>query len=282
MPSLEDYQKAGQSIFDKLHLSTYPVAIKFYKDLNDIPEGVKRPSQADDKWCICQAFTYARRWGWTTAMGSEDNFCTPSVWMMGWEDLPVDTQVEGQVRQGWHLDREAEYRIQEFGINMLDGMENFKKLKEYNGMVISPLHKTKVIPDSVLIYGNGGEITHIIHALTYEAKNFPFSGFEGFGESCHKGSLVPWMTGVPQIVIPGTGDRTFSGTYDYEVAIGMPGELIFDVDKYLFVGGGRQNMGMPIKTLLPRRIPESLTPGFKFMRQQMEEYRQKKEAEGGE
>ena len=30
--SQEDYQKAGQEIYEKLHLATYPVAIKYYKE----------------------------------------------------------------------------------------------------------------------------------------------------------------------------------------------------------------------------------------------------------
>ena len=81
-----------------------------------------------------------------------------------------------------------------------------------------------------------------------------------------KGGLIPFLTRTPQIVIPGTGDRTFSGVFDHEIAIGLPGEMIFEAVANLFQTGGRLNMGMPVKTLLPRSIKAKLTPGFDFLR----------------
>ncbi len=113
-----------------------------------------------------------------------------------------------------------------------------------------------MIPDSVLVYGNAENVTHIIHALAYGGEHFPNSTFEGFGESCMKGGLIPFITGVPQVVIPGMGDRTFSGTYDYEIAIGIPGSLLQEVAENLFKTGGRLNMGQPVRTLLPTGITE--------------------------
>jgi hypothetical protein len=44
----------------------------------------------------------------------------------------------------------------------------------------------------------------------------------------------------------------------------MPGSLIFEVIENLFKTGGRLNMGMLVKTLLPRSIKAKLTPGFDF------------------
>ena len=41
------------------------------------------------------------------------------------------------------------------------------------------------------------------------------------------------------------GDRAFSGIYDYEIAIGVPEKLVFDVSANLFLTGGRLNMGKP-------------------------------------
>ena len=31
--TIEDYQKAGEEIFDRLHLDSFPVSIKYIKDL---------------------------------------------------------------------------------------------------------------------------------------------------------------------------------------------------------------------------------------------------------
>lgn len=60
--TLEDYQNAGEEIFNKLHLDSFPVSIKYIKDLKkEIPPGVRRPIDNGENVSICQAFTYARR-----------------------------------------------------------------------------------------------------------------------------------------------------------------------------------------------------------------------------
>ena len=50
-------------------------------------------------------------------------------------------------------------------------------------------------------------------------KHVPNSSFEGFGESCFKGGLLPFATGKPQIVIPGAGDRSFAGISENELGV---------------------------------------------------------------
>ena len=274
MKTLDDYKKAGQELYDKLHLSTYPIAIKYIKDVAEIPRGVRRPSDKGQKWSLCQAFTYARRWGWSVAMTSDDNFCTPSSVSQGWEEIPREDLIQSQVLQGWHKDLEAQER---FSHTSSGGGESLGRPVGYKGFICSPLPETIITPDSVLVYGTGENITHIIHALAYEGENIPISSFSGFGESCSKGALMPFITQKPQVVIPGTGDRTFSGTYDYEIAIGLPANLLFFVIEHMLVTGGRLNMGHPVRTLLPQSITESLTPGFKYMREIIDEFKKKKD-----
>jgi hypothetical protein len=45
---------------------------------------------------------------------------------------------------------------------------------------------------------------------------------------------------------------------------------------HLLDTGGRLNMGRPVKTLLPQSITENITPGFKFIREKIEDEKQKK------
>ncbi len=277
MSRLESYRKAGRRIYDRLHLASYPVGIRYIKDEKEIPEGSMRPSALKQKASLCQAFTYARRFGFTMAMTSDDNFCTPATAMHRWVDIPFDVLVESQIIQGWHENAEAERKRIEHGQKMI-GRANLSRLSKYKGFVCFPLHLAPVSPDSVLIYGNGENIMHIIHALTYEGENFPTSSFEGFAEPCLKGGLIPFITGVPQVVIPGMGDRSFSGTYDYEIAIGIPSRLIPDVDLNLFKTGGPLNMGQPAKTLLPQSLTENITPGFKYIREKIDAGKRRRRA----
>lgn len=275
MRSLDDYKKAGQELYHKLHLATYPIAIKYIKDISEIPEGVRRPSDNGQKWCLCQAFTYARRWGWSVAMTAEDNFCTPSSAAHGWVDISREDIIQSQVIQGWHKDLEAEKKIMEHTRNII-GEENYARLREckHKGFVCSPLPETLVIPDSVLVYGTGENMCHIIHALTYEGENIPTSSFVELGESCIKGGRMTFITQKPQVVIPGLGDRIFSGVFDYEIAIGIPPALIFTVLRNLFLTGKDSNKGIlsqPMKSYLATSVTEEITPGFKFVREKIEE-----------
>jgi len=264
--SKEDYQKAGKEIYDKLHLATYPVAIKYYKDKSEIPRNVTRPGAMGKKMSICQTFTMARKFNQSYSISSEDNFCTPASVGHGWVPISKEEFVESQVRQGWHKDEAAEKRRAEAIY-----MKNYQNLIAlgYRGLIASPLPETRIIPDTVLIFGSGAQITHIIHALNYEhKKKYAIrSAFEGFGESCGKGGLMPFITRKPQIVIPGAGDRAFGGIQDHEIAIGLPGAYIFYVLENLFKTGGKQGLGFPVRAMIPMNLTENLTPGFKYMRE---------------
>ena len=79
MNSIEDYKSYGEKLYHQLHLSTYPVAIKYIKDMIEIPKNAARPSAFGQKLALCQAFSQSRHWGMTVAMTPEDNFCTPST-----------------------------------------------------------------------------------------------------------------------------------------------------------------------------------------------------------
>jgi uncharacterized protein (DUF169 family) len=268
MRNFDEFRKAGEDIYSKLHLATYPIAVTYIKNEGEIPEGTFRPSKAGKKLSLCQAFTLSRKWGLHVAMTAVDNFCTPATAFHGWVDISKEDLIESQVRQGWHKDRQAEERRIE-GAWMLLRSKGEEKLKAYHGFVSAPLKDTKMVPDTVLIYGDGVQITHMIHAICYEYKQLVNSFFEGFGESCVKGGLLPFLLDSPQVVIPGMGDRSFAGIGDNELAVGMPSHVLFVLLGNLFKAGGNMNMGYPAKTLLPMDITENITPGFQFLREKM-------------
>jgi len=267
---LESFRELGNDLYHRLHLPTYPVAIKFIKKEDEIPQKAIRPSAGGQKWSLCQAFTYARRMGLHSAMTDDDNFCVPSSASMGWIDVPMEKLFESQIQQGWHKDRAAEQCRFDCVAQTLysgpEGRERFKKTRQYVWFICSPLTSTIVIPDSVLVYGDGGHTSHLIQALCYDYTEPITSTFDGFGESCFKGGLLPFITGKPQVVIPGMGDRAFSGTTVDEMAVGIPSPDLARVNDHLFKSGGHQNMGYPLKGLLATGLTESITPGFQYLR----------------
>ena len=138
MLDLNDFKEAGRKLYDKLHLASMPVAIKYIKDVSEIPDKVMRPSAMGEEWSLCQGFTYARRWGWNVAMTGDDNFCVPSSGSHGWVDVSDEDLIESQVRQGWHRDEEAEKRLRDFTGKLFG--EKAALRKEYTGFIVSLLH----------------------------------------------------------------------------------------------------------------------------------------------
>lgn len=59
--NIEDYMKAGQEIFNELHLATYPVSIKYIKEKTEIPKSASQPSKNTKMMSICQAFMNIKR-----------------------------------------------------------------------------------------------------------------------------------------------------------------------------------------------------------------------------
>lgn len=275
MNTIEEYKACGEKLYHQLHLATYPVAIKYIQTEDEIPKDAARPSVFGQKLALCQAFRQARSWGITVAMTANDNFCTPATAIHKWRPVEIDDLIESQVKQGWHKHIDAERRRFDALTGLL-GDDYFSKPVEYCGFVCSPLMKTAWIPDSILVYGNGLQITHIIQALSYEHQHVPTSKFEGFEESCVKGGLLPFLTQKPEVVIPGAGDRSFGAVSEDELAVGMPAHLIFYVMENLFKTGGIMNIGYPMKQILPMNLTEKLTPGFKYLWNKLFDKKQEK------
>jgi uncharacterized protein (DUF169 family) len=264
MASLDEYTSNGDKLFHKLHLSSYPIAIKYIENLDQVPEKAMQPSVFGKKMSLCQAFTMARRHGSMICMTSKDNFCTPATAVHRWSDISLEALIKSQVMQGWHKSIEAEKRRFHSLANEI-GKDYFTSPVKYIGFVCSSLLETTFIPDAILIYCDGLQLTHIIQALSYEHKHVPHSSFEGFEESCVKGGLIPFLTQKPKIIIPGAGDRAFAGISENELGIGLPAELLFYVMENLFKTGGFMNLGFPQRTMLAMDLNEELTPGFKYL-----------------
>ncbi|MHA1671110.1 MAG: DUF169 domain-containing protein [Promethearchaeota archaeon] len=268
--TIKDYQKTGQKFYDKLRLLTFPVAIKYFKDESEIPNkiGIIRPSKINQRITLCQAYTITRRWGRDVVMTFEDNHCITSSFVNEWAPMPSKEILKSQIISKYHKNARAELNIQlEFAKNFKK--EDREKIKGNIGFISSPLNKTCVIPDVILCYGNPAQITHIIHALTYEGRNLiTDQAFMGYGESCLLGVLTTFLKNKPQIVLPGEGDRTYGMTTENEMAIGLPPDKLFYIMKNLFKSADKFNFGMPSKFMILDTPFPMGPPAFRFLNRQ--------------
>ncbi|MFX0114812.1 MAG: DUF169 domain-containing protein [Candidatus Hodarchaeota archaeon] len=209
---METWRNIGRSLEELLRPQTYPLAVKFVKDESEFPERTRR---SDQKIAICQALTTSRRWGWTMGITDKDSGCPGASIAYGWPQL-IDEETLAQ------FFLTAGYAATEAGAATI--VENIDRLEpnKYGGIVISPLVRTKVVPDVILIYGNPAQMMRLLQGAMYkEGKKIP-SELAGIMASCTAGAIRAFNTGDYQVVVPGNGDRVFAATHDNEMLFAIP------------------------------------------------------------
>jgi uncharacterized protein (DUF169 family) len=216
MEELEAYQEYGNQIEEYIRPATFPLAIKLLKNESEIPEGAKRPKRdLELQNFVCQNFRMVRSYGWTIAITEEDIVCKLARAVYGWDDVSEKTAEWGH----------------KFNIGLYSkDLKTSQKLdeclytlpEEHIGLVISPLTRTKIIPDIVQIYCTPAQAMRFIQGYLFMkggVMNFTAAGRIG---SCHEGVIKPIQTNEPQLIILGNGDRVWGGAEDNEVLFSIP------------------------------------------------------------
>ena len=209
---MENWMNIGKSLEEMLRLQTYPLAVKLVKDESEFPDRARRPEQ---RIAVCQALTLSRRYGWTMGITEKDSGCPAVNLAYGWTKL-IDEQAMAQFFLG------AGYVSDEAGAKtIVDNMDRLETGK-YGGVVISPLARTKIVPDAILVYGNPAQIMRLIQGAMHKEGKKVKSELAGMTASCTGGIVRTFNTGECQVVIPGNGDRIFAATYDNEMLFTIP------------------------------------------------------------
>ena len=209
---MENWMNMGKSLEEILRLQTYPLAVKLVKNESEFPERTRRPEQ---KIAVCQALTISRRYGWTMGITEKDSACPAVNLAYGWTNL-ADEQAMAQffLAGGYASDETVAKTI----VDNLDHLETGK----YGGVVVSPLTRTKIVPDVILVYGNPAQIMRLIQGAMHKEGKKVKSELAGMAASCTGGIVRTLNTGECQVVIPGNGDRIFAATYDNEMLFAIP------------------------------------------------------------
>jgi uncharacterized protein (DUF169 family) len=125
----------------------------------------------------------------------------------------------------------------------------------FHGMVISPLVRTKVVPDVVLIYCIPAQAMRLIQGYLYcEGGVLEFTAAGRMG-SCHEGVVKSILTNKPQLVILGNGDRIWGGAQDSEVMFSCPHDKL-----YVLMEGLETTQKAGLRYPIPTYM--NYTPGF--------------------
>jgi uncharacterized protein (DUF169 family) len=155
---MEHWMKIGKELEEILRPQTYPLAVKLVKDESEFPEKTRR---FDTKVAVCQAFTVTRRYGWTVGLTGEESECIAANLAYAWTEMPDESKmIKFYLKGGYVADEEGAKTL----IQNIDRLDQ----DEYCGMVISPLTRTKIVPDVILVYGNSDQILRCIQGAMYK------------------------------------------------------------------------------------------------------------------
>ena len=245
----DDMKALSDRIHEDLRLRTLPVAVSFHDQEPQWPEKTRRPSQTlKKKITLCQAMTLARTYRWTVGLTAEDIVCVPALIAFGHTDKdPQHLLCSFFARVGWSKDEET-------AAGEVAGMALMPK-DQATAMLLSPLSKGLVDPDTVVFYGNPAQIMRLVHAWTYMTGQQVQSGFSGKIE-CREYLATPYLSGQANVVIPGNGDRIMSGTQDDEMIFALPG------DKLQLLGIGLDKAGRTLGAKYPVPFYQNFQPEF--------------------
>ena len=214
--SLEKFHRAGEAIERYIRPATLPLAVKLVREEREIPPESRRPHRVFGvQNFVCQNFKIARTYGWTMAVTQADTNCYLARNIYGWDPVTEETIAAAhQFNLGLYAqDMETSAKLE----------PHLYRLDEpFCGLVISPLTRARVAPDVVLIYCLPAQAMRFIQAWLFShggAMTFSATGRIG---SCHEGVIKTLVTGDPQLVLLGNGDRVWGGAQDAEVLFACP------------------------------------------------------------
>jgi uncharacterized protein (DUF169 family) len=220
---MEKWISLGERLRYLVNPATFPVAVKFLESEDDIPQKAKRPLRdLGVKMAPCQGSAMARHYGWTVAFTREDVGCAIAAHTYGWERV---TNKNGPI----HFLTQMNYVSDEKAA--AEVLAGFKTLEMDNEPIVvySPLERTKIEPDVILIYVNPAQMMRLVHGATYHTGKPIESSFSGRAASCTEGVLGAYLDNKPKVVVPGNGDRVWANCQDHEMIMAVPGSLLAEV-----------------------------------------------------
>ncbi len=236
----KDFEEQSRFLYENLRLRTLPVGVRFLKSVAELPEKARRPSLfLKKKVTICQSMTMARNYGWQLGITSDDLVCPLAALAFGFTSSadPLGEMAESFLVSQYK--RELEKSAEEVR------QMCFLDRGEYGALLLSPLRRMREAADTVVVYGNPGQISRIVQAATYDSTE-KIQGLFGGKVECPEYLIRPMRTGRPRVVLPGPGDRIFSMTQDDEMIFAFPGDFLEPLLTGLREAGSKAGARYPI------------------------------------
>jgi len=221
---MTDWTQKAEALNRLIRPLTFPIAVKLVESVDEFPEKTRRPSRdMGFKTNLCVGMTMARKYGWTVGITSDDNTCPVAAYAYGWSEPESETRkalTDFMLIMKYSADENA-------ARTTMEPIDQVKLSKgKCAGVVFSPLERTRIDPDLVMIFCNPAQVMRLVHGATQETGAAVQSIFSGRGGTCTEGVLQTLKTGEPKVVLPGNGDRVWAMVQDEEMAFTIPADWL--------------------------------------------------------
>jgi uncharacterized protein (DUF169 family) len=215
---MSELQRLQDALETYIRPAQFPIAIKLLRAGEPLPPKVRRPSKdLQEQLAICQGFAFARRYGWSMAIGREDISCPLARVVWGFEPM-LDYYLNGMTCAGMYTETPAAGAITESETARFE-------FGQYEYVVAAPLHRAEFAPDLVLVYANPAQVMRLVTGALYKRGGRIHSSYSGRID-CSDEVIVTMQTNDYQVILPCNGDRIFAQTQDDEMAFTIPGGKI--------------------------------------------------------
>jgi uncharacterized protein (DUF169 family) len=206
-------KKYSEEISKMIRPQTFPLGVKFFKDINKLPKEAVRPAKYGIKISLCQWTTMARRWGRIMGAVAEDINCTPCLAVLGLKRLESNTHFSQYLVDMGYFDN---IKLAEMTTRKLAPIPS----GEIKGIAFFPLDVAPIDPDVILIYGTPAQMARLAAGYLYHHGGL-IESKTTVGFSC-LAAVKPYFTGKPAFVHPGRGERILGGTDESEMFFTFP------------------------------------------------------------
>ena len=208
------FNKLDEALAKYVRPGSFPLAIRFVRDGEDLSERTRRPKRdLDVQVAICQTFSMARRYGWQLAVGEEDINCPLALTAFGFkketESFSCGEMCAGMFTETKSAGARTEAEVPRFSF------------REYKYILTAPLARADFQPHVFLVYGNSAQIMRLLTAVLFKKGGYLTSKFSGRLD-CADICIETMKSNQPQVILPCYGDRVFGQTQDDEMAMSLP------------------------------------------------------------
>jgi uncharacterized protein (DUF169 family) len=211
----KNYAEIAEKISKPIGLTKHLVAVKFFDDLKQVPEGSPRP---ESKLYYCAAVGRVMQ-GKTILMLAEDHGCDRGAYMLGVKE-PPETVLNGEMYAKSHMVETARA-----GKRLIDQAPKIPVGKTA-AILLTPLEEATIDPDVVLVSANPHQSLVILNAINYQnGLEIPLR-FQILTSFCAYATALPFKYGKTEATIPQEQARMRSNFTNEEMLIGIPGEML--------------------------------------------------------